>query len=342
MNALISTVAELEERLSRPTAGAVAAVRELPGDFVVLGVGGKIGPTLARMIRRALDQLGRRDRVVGVARFSTPGLPARLEQAGIEPVAGDLLDRAFVQRLPEAANVLFLAGQKFGTRTGPELTWAMNTYVPALCAERYARSRIMAFSTGCVYPLVPVTGGGAREEDPLGPPGDYANSCVGRERIFTYFARQNGTTVAICRLNYAIDLRYGVLLDVGRKVLRGERVDVTTGHANLIWQRDANAQAIQCLRHAANPPFVVNVTGPEPVSIRSVAQRFGELLGRPVQFTGQEAPTAWLADSTKARRLFGPPETSLEEMLECVAAWLQQGGPTLDQPTHFEVRDGQF
>ena len=342
MSAPIATVAELEDRLSEPTAGAVAALRELPGDVVVLGVGGKLGPTLARMVRRSLDQLGRHDRVVGVARFSASGLPAQLRQHDIEPVAGDLLDREFVQRLPDAPNVLFLAGQKFGTASGPELTWAVNTYVPALCAEKYARSRIMVFSTGCVYPLVPVASGGAREEDPPGPPGDYANSCVGRERIFSHFARQNGTAVAICRLNYAIDLRYGVLLDIGQKVLRGEPVDVTMGHANLIWQRDANAQAIQCLVHTANPPFVVNVTGTETVSIRSVALRFGELLGRAVHLAGQEAPTAWLADSTKARRLFGPPEVGVDQMIEWVAGWLQQGGPTLNKPTHFEVRDGQF
>ena len=336
------TVEQLEDRLSEPTPGVVIALRELPGDIVVLGVGGKMGPTLARMARRALDQIGRRDRVIGVARFSAGDLPAQLRQHDIEPVTGDLLDRAAVAKLPDAANVIFMAGQKFGTAQGPELTWAMNTLVPAHCAERYARSRIVAFSTGCVYPLVPVTSGGACEEDELGPPGDYANSCVGRERLFTHFSQKNGTPVALYRLNYAIDLRYGVLLDVAQRVWRGKPVDVTTGHANIIWQRDANAQALQCLTHAASPPFRINVTGPEIISIRTVAQRFGELFGRPVTITGQEAPTAWLSNSGKAQRLFGPPTVGVDQLIEWTADWVKHDGVTLDKPTHFEVRNGKF
>jgi len=333
----------LEERLSRPTEGALAALAECPGDVVILGVAGKMGLTLARMARRGLDELGRtEDKVIGVARFSNASAAEQLVEHGIEAVRCDLLDRDAVQGLPDAPNVLFLAGQKFGTSSGPELTWAMNTLVPAHCAEKYRSSRIVAFSTGCVYPLSPVNQGGSRETDEVGPPGDYANSCVGRERIFTYFSGKNGTPVAIYRLNYAVDLRYGVMLDIAQKVFRGEPVDVTMGHANLIWQGDANAQALQCLAHAASPPFTVNVTGPEMVSLRHLALEFGVLLGREVVLTGEEAPTAWVANAGRAHQLFGYPEVSYRQMAEWVAAWVRKGGRTLGKPTHFEERGGKF
>jgi len=338
----IHTVEQLEDRLSEPTSGLLDTLRQQPGDIAVLGVGGKMGPTLARMARCALDQLDRRDRVFGVARFSAGDLPAQLRRHGVEPIRCDLLDRDAVQQLPDAPNILFLAGQKFGTSQWPELTWAMNTLVPANVADKYRQARIVAFSTGCVYPLVPVASGGSRETDELGPPGDYANSCVGRERIFTFFAKRNGTPVALVRLNYAIDLRYGVLLDVALKVWRGEPVDVTMGHANVIWQRDANAYALQCLGHAASPPFILNVTGPETIAIREVAGRFGELFGRPARFTGQEAPTAWLSNAAQAHQLFGPPSVGVGQLIEWTADWVQHGGATLGKPTHFEVRDGKF
>ena len=237
---------------------------------------------------------------------------------------------------------LFLAGQKFVTSSGPELTWAMNTLVPANACEKYSASRMVAFSTGCVYPLTPVSYGGAREEDALGPPGDYAHSCVGRERIFTYYSKKNQTPVTIYRLNYAIDFRYGVLLDVATKVMSGEPFDVTMGHANVIWQDDANAQAIQCLEHASTPPAIFNVTGPEPISLRSLAKRFGERLGKDVKITGEEAPTAWLKNAGKAQKTFGYPLVALEQMIEWVAQWVEQGGSTLGKPTHFEEREGKF
>ncbi len=332
----------LEEALSRPTPGVLQAWEKCPGDIVILGVAGKMGLTLAGMARRALDELGRQDKVIGVARFSNAEAQNSLQKLGIEAVKCDLLDREAVSKLPDAPNVLFLAGQKFGTSSGPELTWAMNTLVPANCAEKYAASRVVAFSTGCVYPLVPVTSGGARESDELGPPGDYANSCVGRERIWTHFSQKNGTKLSIYRLNYAIDLRYGVLLDIAQKVFAGEPFDVQMGHANMIWQGDANAQALQCLEHASSPPFVVNVTGPETVLLRSVAARFGEIWGREVEITGQEAPTAWLSNAGKANRLFGYPSVSLEQMISWVAAWVEKGGATLGKPTHFEEREGKF
>jgi len=332
----------LEERLSRPTEGVLRALDSLPGDIIILGVAGKMGLTLARMARRALDQLGRSDRVVGVARFSNPSAMEALQLAGVEAVRCDLLDRDAVQRLPQCPNVLFLAGQKFGTASGPELTWAMNTLVPAHVAQKYHQSRIVAFSTGCVYPLVPIASGGAREDETLGPPGDYANSCVGRERIFSYYSGKNNTPLCLFRLNYAIDLRYGVLLDVAQQVWNRQPVDVTTGHANVIWQGDANAHALESLRYASSPPFALNVTGPETVSIRALAHRFGQELGREVIISGTEAPTAWLNNAALSHRLFGYPSVSLEQMIRWVAAWVRNGGAVLGKPTHFQEREGKF
>jgi len=318
-------------------------LRDLDGDVVVLGAAGKMGPSLARMARRGLDACERKMlRVIAVSRFSEAGSRANLEAAGVETVRCDLTNREDVAALPEATNVIFMAGHKFGTTAAPDLTWIMNTYVPALTAERYHHSRIVAFSTGCVYPNVPVSSGGAREEDALEPDGDYANSCVGRERVLTYFSRTNGTPVALFRLNYAIDLRYGVLVDVARKVLAGTPVDVTMGHANVIWQGDANAQALQCLAHAASPPFAVNVTGPETVSIRWLACRFGELFGREPEIVGTEAETALLSNASRAHALFGYPTVVLDTMVQWTAEWLQAGGRLLGKPTHFEVRDGRF
>lgn len=333
---------ELKELLSRPTPGVMATLERLPGDILILGVAGKMGLTLARMARRALDQLGRQDKVIGVARFSNPEAEAELHEHGIETRRCDLLDREAVEKLPLAPNILFLAGQKFGTSSGPELAWAMNTLVPAYCAEKYSDSRIVAFSTGCVYPLTPVIQGGSREGDDLGPPGDYANSCVGRERIFTYYSKKNGTPLTIYRLNYAIDLRYGVLLDVAQKVWNSEPLDVTMGHANVIWQGDANAQALQCLEYASSPPFIINITGPETISLRALAHRFGELLGREPIITGEESPTAWLNNASQAHRLFGYPTVSLDQMVQWVAEWVQNSGATLGKPTHFEEREGKF
>lgn len=337
------TLDALEDQLSQPTPGVLDTLRELDGDVLVLGAGGKMGPSLARMLRRAFDQLGQpRRRVTAVSRFSSPAAAADLQRHGVHTLACDLLDRAAVQALPEAPNVIFLAGQKFGTRDAPELTWVMNTLVPAVVAERYAASRLVVFSTGCVYPLVEVGGPGADERTPLTPPGEYANSCVGRERVFGHYARLHGTPTLFFRLSYAIDLRYGVLLDVARQVAAGRPVDVTMGWANVIWQGDANARAIQCLARTAHPPEALNVTGLEPVSIRQLALRFGERLGRPAQITGQEGPVAWLFDARKSYDWFGPPAVSLDEMIEATAAWIRAGGPTHDKPTHFEVRDGQF
>lgn len=338
----IETEEELEEALSRPTEGVLETLRVVQGDIAVLGAGGKMGPTLARMVMRACHLLGDRRRVFAVSRFSSPHLAERLVRHGVEPISCDLLEREAVQRLPDVPNVIFMAGQKFGTGDTPELTWMMNTVVPAIVAERYAQAKVVVFSTGCVYPLSSVKGPGSREEDALGPPGEYGNSCVGRERIFTHFARKNGTPVLMYRLSYAIDLRYGVLADIAQKVACGEPVDVGMGCANVIWQGDANARAIQCLAHVASPPAVLNVTGLERVSIRWLARRFGELLGREAILTGEEGETAWLFDATRSYEWFGPPTVTVEEMIEATAHWVKRGGSTLGKPTHFETRDGRF
>ncbi len=339
----IHTVEALEEELSKPTPGVLAALKAFDGDVMLLGAGGKMGPTLARMVRRGLDEIGKTSRrVIAVSRFSSADAARSLQGHGVETIACDLLDRAAVSALPAAPNVIFMAGHKFGTNDAPEITWVMNTLVPAIVAERFAKSRIVVFSTGCVYPLVPSDGPGAREDSPLTPPGEYTNSCVGRERVFGHFAKQHGTRALLFRLCYAIDLRYGVLCDVASKVARGDPVDVTMGAANVIWQGDANARAIQCLAHTASPPIALNVTGIERVSIRWLAHRFGELLGREAIITGAEGERAWLWDASRSYELFGPPTVSLEEMIRATAQWQSQGGAMLDRPTHFEVSDGNF
>ncbi|MEJ7590601.1 MAG: NAD(P)-dependent oxidoreductase [Planctomycetaceae bacterium] len=339
----IHTLEQLEDELSRPVPCVLRTLRTVDGDVMVLGAGGKMGPTLARMLRRGFDEIGHTERrVIAVSRFSSGNAALRLRQHDVETITCDLLDRAAVQALPEAPNVIFMAGQKFGTNAAPELTWVMNTLGPAIVAERFAKSRIVVFSTGCVYPLVPADGPGSREDDPLGPPGEYANSCVGRERVFAHFAKQNGTRAVMFRLCYAIDLRYGVLCDVALKVAQGLPVDVTMGAANVIWQGDANARAIQCLTHTASPPLALNVTGIERVSIRWLAQRFGDLLGREPVLTGKDSATAWLWDATRSYQMFGAPTVSLEEMIEATAQWHRLGGATLGKPTHFESTDGQF
>ncbi len=339
----LCNVNDLEEELSRPRPGALDTLRELNGDVLVLGAGGKMGPTLARMARRALDEIGHTQRrVIAVSRFSSAHEAETLERSGVEVLRCDLLDNAALAALPDAPNVIFMAGQKFGTSEAPERTWIMNTVLPARVAERYAGARIVVFSTGCVYPLAAVDGPGSREYDPLGPPGDYANSCVGRERVFAHYAKENGTPMLMYRLSYAIDLRYGVLADVAGKVWRGEPVDVTMGWANVIWQGDANARALQCLAHCASPAAALNVTGLERVSIRELAEVFAQRFEKPVKITGGESEHAWLFDATRSYELFGPPEVTLEEMIEATADWVRAGGESLGKPTHFEVSDGAF
>ncbi|MDW8290833.1 MAG: NAD-dependent epimerase/dehydratase family protein [Armatimonadota bacterium] len=338
----ISSVEDLEERLSRPTAEVVQLFREWQGDLLVLGVAGKMGPTLARMARRAMDEAGNRAKVIGVARFSQPRVRERLEAAGVHTVACDLLDAEAVQSLPEAPNVVFMAGMKFGTTGAEPLTWAMNTVVPASVAHRFRQSRMVVFSTGNVYPLMPVTSGGATEETPPAPIGEYAQSALGRERVFQYFSARYGTPMVLFRLNYAVELRYGVILDVAQKVWRGEPVPLTMGCVNVIWQGDACAWALRCLPLAQSPPLILNATGPETVSVRSLAQRLGNLMGRQPRYEGEEAPNALLSNAGKAHRLFGYPLVAVDTVIEWTAHWVMRGLPTLDKPTHYEVRDGRF
>ncbi len=337
-------VEELDERLSRPRDTTVRAVAACPGDIVILGAGGKMGPTLAMMAVRAArlaDGAGGR-RVIAVSRFSSPGAQRTLQTAGVETISCDLLDRDAVRQLPDAPNIIFMAGQKFGTTEAPERTWLMNVVVPAICAERYATSRIVVFSTGNVYPLVPVTSAGAKETDPTSPVGVYAASCLGRERIFEGAAKPRGSRVALVRLNYAIDLRYGVLADLASQMLAGKPISLAMGYVNVIWQGDANRAAIELLPHAASPARPVNVTGMERLSVRWLATQLGVRLEREPVFEGTEAPDALLSDASLMQSLLGEPEVPIEQMLDWTAAWTKRGGLRLAKSTRFDVRDGKF
>jgi nucleoside-diphosphate-sugar epimerase len=338
----IANVEQLEDLLSAPTDGVLETLAGLEGDLILLGVAGKMGPTLARMARRAFDAAGVRRRVIGVARFSATGVEDRLQAHGVETVRCDLLDQAQLDRLPDAANVVAMTGMKFGATGQEALTWAMNSYLPGMLCQRYRHSRIVAFSTGNVYALSPVVRGGSVEDDPLQSVGEYAQSCVGRERIYEHFSRTLGIPLALLRLNYACELRYGVLVDLAQRVQAGEPVDLAMGNLNAIWQADANAMALCAFGHVTSPPLVLNVAGPETLSVRRLAEELGRLLGRPVRFQGSEAPDALLSNGQLGHRLFGYPRVSVGQMVCWIADWLRRGGPTLGKPTHFEVRDGRF
>jgi nucleoside-diphosphate-sugar epimerase len=338
----IDSTEQLDDLLSAPTPGVVETLRQLDGDLLILGVGGKMGPTLAQMAARASQLAGIKRRVIGVARFSNRELPAWLKQHGVEPLAADLLDPAQVAKLPDAANIVAMTALKFGSSGRPGDTWAVNCWMSANICQRYAGSRIAAFSTGNVYPFTPITHGGSVETDPLVPVGEYAASCVGRERLYDYFSRTAGTKVSMLRLNYACELRYGVLVDLGRQILAGEPIDLSMGAVNVIWQGDANAMSLQSLRHAASPPFVVNIAGSETLSVRQTCEELGELLGKPPVFTGSEGADALLSNGQLGQRLFGCPQVSIPQLLGWIADWLKRGGELLGKPTKFQVRDGTF
>lgn len=333
----IADVQALEALMSTPSSALIDTLSRVPGDLMVLGVGGKMGPTLARMAKRA----DTRRRVIGVARFSEPGLRQRLEAHGIECIAADLMSREALASLPDAPNIVFMAGRKFGSAGSEWLTWAMNAYVPALVAERFPSARIVAFSTACVYPFVDVHGPGAAEDVAPTPLGEYANSCVARERLLQHFSHQQGTPGRLIRLSYAIDMRYGVLHDLACKLKAGEAIDLTTGHANIIWQGEANDWILRSLAHCTTPTMPLNLSG-QAVSIRTAAQGLADRLGVSARFEGQEAPTAWLVDCHRAFELFGPPRVGLDRMLDWTADWVQRSQASLDKPTHFEARDGHY
>ncbi len=338
----IESVDQLEEMLSEPTPAAIDAMRNMKGDLLVLGVAGKMGPTLARMAQRASNAAGTRRRIIGVSRFSNADEASRLEAHGIETIKADLLDQAALDRLPDAPNVLYMAGMKFGATGKESLTWAMNTYLPGMVCNRFPNSRIVAFSTGNVYGLTPVAGGGSVETNLPNPVGEYAMSCLGRERIFEHFSRTLSIPMAIIRLNYATEMRYGVIVDLARKVWAGETIDVAMGHVNVIWQGDANAMTLAAFDYLATPPLMLNVAGPEVVNVRDVCAIYGKLMGKLVTFTGTEAPDALLNNASLGYRLAGRPRVSLEQQLNWVAQWVMSGRAILGKPTHFEARDGKF
>lgn len=333
---------EVDGFLARPSARVTEVVARTPGPFLVLGAGGKMGLHLCLMLRRALDGLGRDDRVVAVSRFNTLRDRAAFAPHGIDTEACDLGDEASLARLPDAPNVFFLAGVKFGTATDPGLMRRVNVEIPERVAQRFAGSRIVAYSSGCVYPFVTPASGGAREDTPCSPVGEYAASCIAREKAFTAIAAARDTRVTLIRLNYSVEFRYGLLVDIAQQILAGKPVDVTTGHVNVIWQTDAIAHSIQALEIAGAPAVPINLTGPEILSVRELARQFGAEFQRPVEIAGTEAGTAWLNNARRSHTLFGRPATSVEQMIRWIAAWLTRGGETWGKPTAFDRRDGQF
>jgi hypothetical protein len=338
----IETEAQLEDALAEPTAADLECVARLGGDILILGAGGKMGPSLARRVHRALVRSGTRGRVVAASRFSSPALRGALDADGIETIACDLLDARSIAALPRCPSVLFLAGRKFGTLDRTDITWITNTVVPARVAEHFSGSRLVVFSTGNVYPMVAVDGPGSAEDDLPAPVGEYAQSCLGRERVVEFVSREQQMRALIFRLNYAVDLRYGTLVDVARRVLAGEPIDLTVGFFNAIWQGDANSYALRSLEVCSSPPAVLNVTGPERISVRETAEWFGAAFGVRPSFVNSEGPVALLSDSSRCRARLGEPAVPLSVLRQWVARWVQAGGASLNKPTRFEVTDGRF
>jgi nucleoside-diphosphate-sugar epimerase len=334
----IPDIAGLDELLCRPSQPLIDDLRKVDGDLMVLGVAGKMGPTLAGLAKAALPDR----RIIGVARFSEPDVKNWLQARGVETINCDLLDEAAIKALPKIQNIIFMAGRKFGAEGDLSLTWAMNAHVPALVAQAFAGSRIVVFSTGCVYPFVSVNGQGADESEAPNPPGEYAQSCVGRERMFEYFSAKYSTPGRLFRLNYAIDMRYGVLHDIASKVLQGKPIDVSLGHVNFIWQGDAASQALRCLAHCDTPTSPINVSGHEILAVRDLAAKFGQRFGRAPVIVGKEEPTAWLTNTSQAVKLFGLPVVDTDQLIRWTADWVSRSMPSLGKPTKYEVRDGRY
>jgi len=337
-----TSVAQLEDLLTAPNPIAVSAMAGLDGDLILLGVGGKMGPTLARLARRASDAAGVSRRVIGVSRFGSPETRRTLEALGIETIACDLLDADSVAALPDVPNVIYMTGLKFGLSENPSLAWAMNCYTPALVARRFRASRLVAFSTGNVYPLTSAASGGSLETDPLRPNGEYAMTTLGRERMFEHFSRVQGTRTTLLRLNYATELRYGVLVDLALDVLHDRPIDVTMSYVNVIWLADANTLTLAAFAHGASPARIINLAGGEILRVREVCERFGELLGRRPRFTGEESDLALLNNGRGGHELLGRPSVDADQMIRWTAAWVARGGENLGKPTHFQVRSGKY
>lgn len=336
------TESRLDEMLTTPSQALSQELAALDGDILVLGAGGKMGPTLCVLAKNALRAANVNKRVIAVSRFSDPLVVELLKKNEIEMISADLLQPGVLDELPDAENVIYMAGKKFGTDGNEAFTWAMNTWLPSRVAERYKNSRIVVFSSGNLYPKVPVISGGAVETTPTEPVGEYCMSCQGRERMFEYAAKTYGTRIAIYRLNYAVDLRYGVLYDLAHSILEGQPIDITTPNFNCIWQGDANEAALRLLGHASADVFTLNVTGPETASVRETAEKLGRLLSKTPVFTGTPADTAYLSNAGAMFRLFGYPKVPLETLIEWQAQWILDGGRSLGKPTHFEQRKGKY
>lgn len=332
----------IRAQLVEPSQGLVEDFKRLDGDILILGVGGKMGTDLALLARETIERSGMPRRVIGVSRFSSDDIRQGLEKQGIETIAIDLSDEGQLASLPDVKNVIYMAGKKFGTTGEEHTTWGMNTYIPGRVADKYRESNIVAFSTGNVYPLSFVGGGGSSEEDRPDPVGEYAQSCLGRERVFEYFSHKYNIPMVFFRLNYANDLRYGVLYEVAKAVKEGKAIDLSTGYVNIIWQKDANEYALRSLNHCSCPPNIINAAGPETVSVRWLAHRFGEGFGKDPIFVNQEEDTALLSNGSKGHKLFGYPQVTLRDMIEWQIEWINSGGEVLDKPTHFQERGGKY
>jgi nucleoside-diphosphate-sugar epimerase len=338
----IESEEQLEDRLSAPGSADVEFMRRLKGDIIILGAGGKMGPSLIRLAMRATEAAGVGRRIVAVSRFSAGMIRDEIERLGAVTLICDLSDPAQIVSLPRCDNVIYMAGRKFGSSGRPDLTWIMNVIVPSAVLRHFRSSRIVAFSTGNVYPFLAPDTGGSRETDPPDPVGEYAQSCLGRERVFEYFSREYGTGVTLLRLNYAVDLRYGVLVDIARRVYEGSPVSLTVGYINTIWQGDANSYALRGLTLCESPPRILNVTGPELVPVRMAAEFFAARFRRKAMFEGKETGTALLSNASLCHSLLGLPEIKLDQLMEWVARWIEIGGASLNKPTHFEVTNGKY
>lgn len=338
----MENIEDVYHKLLEPSEDLIADITKLDGDILILGVGGKMGPALAKLARQAVLKSGTDKKIIGVSRFSEQGLEAELNELGIETISADLLEDDQLQALPDVKNVLYLAGTKFGTTGKESFTWAMNSYLPGRVAQKFINSRMVVFSTGNIYHLTPVTQGGATEERLPEPVGEYAQSCLGRERLFQYYSTKHNIPVLIYRLNYANDVTYGVLMDIAKSVDQGKPIDLRMGNVNVIWQGDANEMALRALHHCEVPAKLLNITGPETASVRWIAEEFGKMFNKKPLFENEENPTALLSNASESFRLFGYPKVTLKNMLIVLAEWVKQGGKTMNKPTHFQEREGKF